>query len=128
MEITTLDMWVGLVAVTSVIYLGRVFNIKTQLDEKKKAGETPLYFKTYLAMLIAFLAEINSAWGIIWLGNIVLDMNLFWLFVVIFIATLVKDIVGYGVMRTYWALVVKANEKAFKESLKRDIRKMGGEA
>ncbi|ANH50743.1 hypothetical protein SALINJAH_186 [Bacillus phage SalinJah] len=124
-----IDLALCIIAASIGVNYGlKLLGVLAQFKEIVKKGEKPLYGTVILGFTLTLLAEIVFAFfytqvyfnfiEIYYLTAMAFGISLF------FIKNIVAHYTAYG----YWAIVVKKNEKKFKESLKRDIKKMGGEA
>jgi len=117
-----------LAASIGVPYGLKLVGVFGQFKEIKAKGETPMVKATLFGMAAAIVVEILVVFTYTQIYFNFIDIHYLTAMVFAISVYLIKDVVAHFAMLGYWGIIVKLNEKKFKESLKRDIRKMGGEA
>ncbi|AMW62519.1 hypothetical protein HONESTABE_189 [Bacillus phage HonestAbe] len=126
---TYVDVALCIIAASIGVNYGlKLLGVVAQFKDIKTKGETPLYGTVLLGFGLTLAVEIIYAFSYTKTYFAAMPINYVSMMAFGISLYLIKNFLAHYTALGYWAIVVKRNEKKFKESLKRDIRKMGGEA
>ncbi|AMW61945.1 hypothetical protein DNAM5_201 [Bacillus phage Vinny] len=106
-----------------VIYFWNIKGLIDNVKEIKEKGETPLTTRSAIGVVLSFIVEALTSFLIIAaLDNVVdLSLNAFVTIGAVILVTILRNIVAYLVMYSYWGSIVKATEKKVKQELLQEI-------